>query len=86
MAQVIQRRAQLAVKLGLLAVVLCSALALVFAVWRGYEDPMRDEVVTQPIPFSHKHHVGDVGLDCRYCHTTVETVGLRPACRRPGSA
>src|SRR5437868_3454243 len=28
---------------------------------------------TQPIPFSHSHHVGDVGLDCRYCHTTVET-------------
>jgi hypothetical protein len=28
--------------------------------------------VEQPIPFSHKHHVGDVGLDCRYCHTAVE--------------
>ncbi|ASG24194.1 cytochrome c3 family protein [Nitrospirillum viridazoti] len=27
----------------------------------------------QPVPFSHKHHVGDVGIDCRYCHTTVET-------------
>jgi hypothetical protein len=27
----------------------------------------------QPVPFSHAHHVGDVGLDCRYCHTTVET-------------
>ncbi len=27
----------------------------------------------QPIPFSHKHHVGDEGFDCRYCHTTVET-------------
>ncbi len=27
----------------------------------------------QPIPFSHAHHVGDVGLDCRYCHTSVET-------------
>jgi hypothetical protein len=29
--------------------------------------------VTQPVPFSHKHHVGELGLDCRYCHTTVET-------------
>jgi hypothetical protein len=28
--------------------------------------------VLQPIPFSHKHHVGDDGIDCRYCHTTVE--------------
>jgi hypothetical protein len=28
--------------------------------------------VDQPVPFSHKHHVGELGLDCRYCHTTVE--------------
>src|SRR5437870_8331843 len=27
---------------------------------------------SQPIPFSHKHHVGDNGIDCRYCHTSVE--------------
>lgn len=27
----------------------------------------------QPVPFSHKHHVGGEGIDCRYCHTTVET-------------
>ena len=26
----------------------------------------------QPVPFSHKHHVGDAGIDCRYCHTAVE--------------
>ena len=26
----------------------------------------------QPVPFSHKHHVQGVGLDCRYCHTSVE--------------
>ncbi len=26
----------------------------------------------QPVPFSHRHHVGELGLDCRYCHTTVE--------------
>ncbi len=29
----------------------------------------------QPVPFSHKHHVLDVGLDCRYCHTAVEQSG-----------
>jgi hypothetical protein len=27
----------------------------------------------QPIPFSHAHHVGGLGIDCRYCHATVET-------------
>jgi hypothetical protein len=28
--------------------------------------------VQQPVPFSHQHHVGDLKIDCRYCHTTVE--------------
>lgn len=26
----------------------------------------------QPVPFSHKHHVHELGIDCRYCHTSVE--------------
>jgi hypothetical protein len=26
----------------------------------------------QPVPFSHAHHVGELGIDCRYCHTSVE--------------
>ena len=26
----------------------------------------------QPVPFSHKHHVSDAGIDCRYCHSSVE--------------
>src|SRR5207248_450924 len=26
----------------------------------------------QPVQFSHKHHAADDGIDCRYCHTTVE--------------
>ncbi len=26
----------------------------------------------QPVPFSHRHHVGELGIDCRYCHVTVE--------------
>lgn len=28
--------------------------------------------IDQPVPFSHKHHVKELGIDCRYCHTTVE--------------
>ena len=30
------------------------------------------EPLSQPVPFSHQHHVGDLGIDCRYCHTSVE--------------
>src|SRR5438876_3951491 len=30
----------------------------------------------QPVPFSHAHHVGELGIDCRYCHTTVETTAF----------
>jgi Cytochrome c7 and related cytochrome c len=30
-------------------------------------------VVDQPVPFSHQHHVGGLGIDCRYCHAAVET-------------
>jgi hypothetical protein len=26
----------------------------------------------QPVPFSHKHHVDGIGIDCRYCHSSVE--------------
>jgi len=30
----------------------------------------------QPVPFSHQHHVKGLGIDCRYCHTTVETLAF----------
>jgi Cytochrome c7 and related cytochrome c len=29
-------------------------------------------VVVQPVQFSHQHHVGGIGIDCRYCHNSVE--------------
>ena len=73
MTQVYSRRAQLGVKLIVLAI---GVVAIAFLAWavsaeRAYQTV--GEAVAQPIPFSHKHHVGDDGIDCRYCHTTVET-------------
>jgi hypothetical protein len=40
-----------------------------------------ETVREQPIQFSHQHHVGGIGIDCRYCHTTVEraaSAGIPP--------
>lgn len=40
-----------------------------------YRSPYTTEVkvpLLQPVPFSHQHHVAGLGLDCRYCHTSVE--------------
>ena len=38
-------------------------------------------VLHQPVPFSHEHHQSGLGIDCRYCHTSVEVsafAGLPP--------
>lgn len=51
-------------------------IGLVTWAWAGW---IRSPYVTeenvvreQPVPFSHEHHVGGLGIDCRYCHTVVE--------------
>ncbi len=31
---------------------------------------------TQPVQFSHKHHAAELGIDCRYCHTSVERTAV----------
>jgi len=72
-AQVFSRRVALAVKLGVLALFLQFPLLLGLAIWRESAYQQLGEPLPQPIPFSHKHHVGDDGIDCRYCHTAVET-------------
>ncbi|HZO23867.1 MAG TPA: cytochrome c3 family protein [Steroidobacteraceae bacterium] len=73
MAQIFSRRFGTLLKLTLVVgAVLFTGSVLS---WRALTaDPhAMGEPVEQPVPFSHKHHVGDVGLDCRYCHASVET-------------
>jgi len=58
---------------------LFGALLFIVAVagisWKVYRSPWMTEALVakeQPIPFSHEHHVGALGIDCRFCHTSVE--------------
>src|ERR1700688_3672690 len=75
MPQLFHRSANCAARMSLVAVVILATLGLT-AVFGGVRSPnFTNQYVTreQPIQFSHKHHVGDDGIDCRYSHTSVET-------------
>jgi hypothetical protein len=50
-----------------------GALAIVLLWNRSPYATQVNVVKEQPVPFSHEHHVSGLGLDCRYCHTSVET-------------
>ena len=52
----------------LVAVLLWAVLELQRSPYITYAKVARP----QPVPFSHQHHVGGLGIDCRYCHTSVE--------------
>jgi hypothetical protein len=74
MSQLFHRTTNIYSRLSLLAVVVFIATlgaALAALNWSGYNTG-QSVYVDQPIQFSHAHHVGGMGIDCRYCHTTVE--------------
>jgi hypothetical protein len=74
MSQIFDRSSNIYSRLSLLAVVLfVGALGTAVAIlnWSGYNTG-QDNFVEQPIQFSHAHHAGGMGIDCRYCHTSVE--------------
>lgn len=75
MAQIFHRSSNFAARASILAVVLLVnlALAAVLGVARAPYLTRQNIVREQPVQFSHKHHVGDDGIDCRYCHTSVES-------------
>lgn len=74
MAQIFRPRATTAIRLALVAMPLLFLAVIGFGYWyqsSGYVTAV-NWAVDQRVPFSHKHHVGGLGLDCRYCHTGVE--------------
>jgi hypothetical protein len=74
MSQIFPRSANALVRstlFGVLSLVLFGGW-LVMTLMRSSWATKQNEFVEQPIQFSHAHHVGGVGIDCRYCHTSVE--------------
>jgi hypothetical protein len=72
MAQAFSERAVLLLKVSALGGLLLFAAASVVAYQHLQGPDALGVAPRQPVPFSHKHHVGDDGLDCRYCHDAVE--------------
>lgn len=74
MPQIFPRGANTVVPAAIVAVPLLAAAALasIAIVQRSPWTTGVGVVEAQPVAFSHKHHVNDDGIDCRYCHTSVE--------------
>ena len=49
-------------------------IGVVGFVWYFFSPQWTDVGYTpkQPVPFSHQLHAGQLGMDCRYCHSTIE--------------
>jgi hypothetical protein len=75
MAQIFHPSANTLSRVSLFGAVFLAG-GLLFLAYLIQGSPYQTEagvVRNQPVPFSHEHHVRGLGLDCRYCHTTVET-------------
>jgi formamidopyrimidine-DNA glycosylase len=75
MPQIFHRSANTLSKVSLAAVLLLvgGLISVAILVGRSSYVTRAQEYVEQPVQFSHLHHVLDDGIDCRYCHTSVET-------------
>jgi hypothetical protein len=75
MPQIFHRSANTLSKVSLAGIVLLlgGLIGLAMLIGRSSYVTRAQEYVEQPVQFSHLHHVLDDGIDCRYCHTSVET-------------
>jgi hypothetical protein len=84
MSQIFSPAADTWLRLFLVGAVSLAVGSTVFAVGLARSDwvtGVRSHPRAQPVPFSHRHHAGELGIDCRYCHTSVATsarAGLPP--------
>ena len=74
MAQVFHRSINWVAKLSILLLLALAGLFLAILLNINRLDYVSHVGLAkdQPVPFSHKHHVTGMGIDCRYCHTSVE--------------
>lgn len=74
MAQIFRPHANPVARASLAAVILlvCVSGWVLHAVYWAPWTTLVMTPIEQPVSFSHKHHVYGLGLDCRFCHTTVE--------------
>src|SRR6266705_2934164 len=74
MAQIFHRSTNFIARFSLFSAIFLAGLALtgILALARSPYFTRQNISREQPVQFSHKHHAGDDGIDCRYCHTTVE--------------
>jgi len=74
MAQVFPSGANTLAKASLLLAIGAPVLLIAggSAIARSPYSTRVNEALRQPIPFSHQHHVTELGIDCRYCHSSVE--------------
>jgi hypothetical protein len=83
MPQIFRRRANgiARASIGFAVLIVVLSGSGVWAVWWSPYMTRQNVALDQPVPFSHEHHNAGLGIDCRYCHTTVETesmAGLPP--------
>lgn len=83
MSQLFRRSSNAIARATLVGVAVLAGVAgwVVLTLPRSPWVTRQEVILKQPVPFSHDHHVAQVGIDCRYCHTAVErssSAGIPP--------
>jgi hypothetical protein len=83
MSQVFPKSANAWSKASIIALVfvLLGVGWLVLTIQRSDFVTSANQFIEQPVQFSHQHHAGGIGIECRYCHTSVEvspSAGIPP--------